>query len=509
VHTTAPSGRFLGHPKGLYVLVVAELWERFSFYGMRALLIFFLTERFLFSDTMSFAVYGSYASLVYITPLIGGLLADRYLGAKQSVIFGALLMIVGHIGLALDDFSPAWGDESLQLQIFYASLAFLIVGVGLLKPNISAMVGDLYPKDGPQRDSGFTLFVLGVNFGAMVAAIACGYVGHTYGWGAGFGLAAIGMIIGLAVFLLGGRHLVGIGAPPNGELLRRRTRIGLTTQWVVFIGVLLAVVAAWQLVQVFRFLGYLVLLSIIGSVGGALLYAVRRLQLVERQQMFATLGLMVVWTIFAALIDQLGSSVSLFTERLVNREVTFGGSFQVQSAQLLAVVPFLIIVISPVFAWLWGYLDKRGMNPSSPVKVAWSLILMGAGFACLILGTLWLDANGRVPLVFLMLLFVFVAVADLLIVPIGLSAISKLAVRELVGFMMALWMLAVAVGNYLASLIAQLSALDPEALRVAPAAQVMEHYRGFFVQLTLGGIVLGVLALAAAPTVRRWMHGVR
>jgi POT family proton-dependent oligopeptide transporter len=509
VSTPAEVSRFLGHPRGLYVLVVAEMWERFSFYGMRALLIFFLTERFSFSDSMSFSVYGSYTALVYVSPLMGGLLADRYLGSRRAVVFGALLMIAGHFGLALDDVTSHWGGRSLQLQVFYAALAFLIVGVGLLKPNISTMVGGLYPKEGHLRDSGFTLFVLGVNFGAMIAAIACGYVGHRWGWGRGFGLAGIGMLFGLAVFALGRRHLHGIGTPPDPQLLRRRTRFGMSQEWIVYAAVLLSVLGAWQLVQMFELLGYLVVVVIIASVGGALAYAMRRLEIVQRQQLFAVLALMCVWTLFAALIEQLGSSVNLFTERLVNRDISIGVDLRIQSAQLQAVVPFLIIATSPFFAWLWGFLQKRNAIPSSPAKLAASLILMGTGYGCLALGTLWLDSGGQVRLVFLLALFVLIAVADLCIVPIGLSVVSKLAVRELVGFMMALWMLAVAIGNYLASLIARLSSLEPDLLRSAAPAEVMAHYRGFFVQLALGGILLGALALAAAPKVRRWMHGVQ
>lgn len=501
-----------GHPKGLYVLVLTEMWERFSFYGMRGLLVFFLIDKFRFSDSLSFATYGGYTALVYVSPLIGGMIADRYLGFSRAVVFGGMLMLVGHLGLALEDLlfvtevgTPA-GLAPAQLQLFHLSLAFLIVGVGLLKPNISAMVGGLYPKGGHLRDSGFTVFVSGINVGATVSAVLCGYVGQKYGWGYGFGLSALGMAAGLCVFVGGRRHLKGIGEPPAAARLHADLIAGLNPLVLIYLATLLAVLAVWQLMQMLEYLGFIVGLTFVGAAIGVLGYAFRRLERMQRQQLFSALMLMAIWVCFAAIIEQVGSSISLFTQRAVDRTV-FG--IEIQPAQLHGLLPFLVIVFSPVFAWWWGYLERRNRNPSTPAKFALSLLLLGVGYAALALGALWPDESARVSLIWVVLLYIFFAVGDLFIVPVGLSAVTKLAAREVVGFMMGLWMLSVAIGNYFSALIAQYSALPPEALAKALPEEILLHYQTFFAYLALGATLLGVLALLCAPAIRKWMYDVR
>ena len=261
------SGTLFGHPKGLYVLFLTEMWERFSFYGVRALLIFYLTQRFHFTDNRAFAVYGNYSALVYIYPLLGGMLADRYFGYRKSVIYGAILMIIGHAGLVLQEgyFSAGTAASSgllnpgdrIALGIFYFSLAFLIAGVGFLKSNISTMVGELYPRQSPLRDSGFTIFNWGINIGATLAAFTCGYVGQKYGWAYGFGLAGSGMTLGLTVFLSGRRYLANGGSLPVAEPVKATST--LRSGKIVAIGVFVAlsILLTWQLVQLDA-LGYFV-----------------------------------------------------------------------------------------------------------------------------------------------------------------------------------------------------------------------------------------------------------
>lgn len=508
--TAAADDYFLGHPKGLYVLVLTEMWERFSFYGMRALLVFFLIEKFRFSDALSFATYGSYTALVYISPIVGGLIADRYLGFSRSVTFGAILMIVGHSGLALEDFlftsAAAAAPEPAQLQLFHLSLAFLIIGVGLLKPNISAMVGGLYPKDGYLRDSGFTVFIWGINFGATISAVLCGYVGQKYGWGYGFGLAGLGILLGLAVFIRGQPHLHGVGGPPDAAYLSKPLGAGLNPQIVIYALTLVSVVVVWQLVQMLDVLGYVVGVTFVGAAIGALVYGFTRLGRIERQQLFAAVMLMSIWVCFAAIIEQVGSSINLFTDRVVDRTVV---GFEIRSAQMQGVLPFLVILFSPFFAWLWGYLEKHNLNPTTPAKFGLSLIFLGLGYAALTAGALWPDELGRVNVLWVLLLYVFFAVGDLFIVPVGLSAITKLAAREVVGFMMGLWMLSVAIGNYFSAMIAKLSALDPSDQLKAQPGEILLHYQTFFGYLALGSTLIGILALICTPGIRKWMHGVR
>ncbi|MEJ0037980.1 MAG: oligopeptide:H+ symporter [Gammaproteobacteria bacterium] len=500
---------FLGHPKGLYVLALTEMWERFSFYGMKALLVFFLIGRFGYSDAQSFATYGTYTALVYLSPILGGLVADRYLGFTKSVTLGAVLMTVGHAGLALDDFlfgGAASTASPGQLPVFHLSLACLIVGVGLLKPNISAMVGELYPRDGYLRDSGFTVFVWGINFGATISALLCGYLGQTYGWGYGFGLAGVGILLGLSIFLHGQKHLRGIGVPPDAARLKARVWAGLSREMLIYAGAVLCVILVWPLSRMVEALGYVVGATFFVVAIGILFYGFRRLERVARHQLFAAVMLMTVWVGFVALVEQTGSSISLFTERVIDRKA---GALEIRSAQLQALLPFLVIALSPVFAWLWGFLERRSLNPSTPTKFAWSLLLLGVGYGTVTLGALWPGADGRLHIGWLVSLYFFFAVGDLLIVPVGLSAVTKLAARSLVGLMMGLWMLSVAIGNFFAASIAKWSALDPTKAQSIAPLELLAHYQGFFAWLTVLSVLLGVVALACTPWIRRSMHGVR
>jgi POT family proton-dependent oligopeptide transporter len=253
-------------------------------------------------------------------------------------------------------------------------------------------------------------------------------------------------------------------------------------------------------------LGAVVGLTFAGAAGAVLTYGFRKLERVQRQQLFAALMLMSIWVCFAAIIEQVGSSIALFLDRVVDRNV-FG--IEIRAAQVGGLLAFLVILFSPVFAWLWGYLERRNLNPSSPAKFALSLVLLGVGYAALAIGGFWPDSAGRVSIAWVVLLYVFFAIGDLFIVPVGLSAITKLAAREIVGFMMGLWMLSVAIGNYFSALIAKASALEPAVLAAAQPMELLRHYQVFFGYLALGSTLMGVLALACAPGIRKWMHGVR
>jgi proton-dependent oligopeptide transporter, POT family len=501
---------FLGHPKGLYVLALAEMWERFSYYGMKALLVFFLISRFGYSDELSFATYGTYTALVYLSPILGGLVADRYLGFTKCVTLGAILMTLGHAGLALDDFVFGAGVAGVivpgQLPLFHFSLACLIVGVGLLKPNISAMVGELYPKEGYLRDSGFTVFIWAVNFGATISALICGYLGQTYGWGYGFGVAGIGILFGLAVFLGGQKHLRGIGLPPDAARLRAPAWAGMSQETLIYIATALCVLLVWPLSRMVNALGYVVGFAFVIVAVALAVYGFKRLGQIERQQLFAATMLMTIWVAFVALIEQTGSSVALFTERVIDRRA---GGVEFRSAQLQALLPFLVIVLAPVFAWLWGFLERRRLNPSTPAKFAQSVMLLGVGYGAVTLGALWPNEAGKLHMVWLFLLYLFFAIGDLFIVPVGLSAVTKLATRTIIGLMMGLWMLSIAIGNFFAAAIAKTSAVDPVLARTLPASELLSHYQGFFGYLTLASFALGFVALLFTPAIRKWMHGVK
>jgi proton-dependent oligopeptide transporter, POT family len=512
-----------GHPKGLYVLFLTEMWERFSFYGVRSLLIFFLTQRFVFSDDHAFAIYGSYSALVYIYPLIGGMLADRYFGYSRSVTYGAILMIAGHAGLVLQEVYFAHtatpgslaGGSGTSSEAFFLSLALLIAGVGLLKSNISTMVGKLYSRESTQRDSAFTIFNWGINIGSMLAAFVCGYVGQKYGWGYGFGLAGTGMILGLLIFLGGQRYLREGGLPPEAEPPKAFTALG-SRKAMLLVGFIAAtILVTWRLIQLVEVLGYLVVGTTVFAISRALYIGFKELGRVERERLWCALVIWAIYTCYAALVEQMGSSINLFNERAVNRIVHLptalaaGGSIEIQSSQLFGVIGFLLLILSPIFAWLWGYLERRNRNPSTPAKVCFSLFALGAGYCAVAIGTLWPDSTGHVRLVWLILLYFFFAIAALIVGPIGLSAITRLGASRIVGFLVGLWLLGVALGSYAASNIAKLSSLDPSAMTTMGSSDILTHYRTFFIHLALASTLIGVLFTTAIPVMKRWMHGLR
>ena len=249
-----PSDQFFGHPSGLFVCFATELWERFSFYGMKYLLLLYLTKYHLFSDTNGLEVLGSYAALVYALPVVGGMLADRFLGMRKAVVFGGVLLVLGHMGMALEGEQARVVNgeivrDEIALQFFYVSLALIIVGVGFLKPNISTIVGQLYSKDDPRRDAGFTIFYMGINIGAFTATILCGYLGETYGWRYGFGAAGIGMVIGLITFIRGQPLLLGIAEPKDNEMLKQKSILGLSIEATIYLLSLTGIAIIWQMLQ--------------------------------------------------------------------------------------------------------------------------------------------------------------------------------------------------------------------------------------------------------------------
>jgi proton-dependent oligopeptide transporter, POT family len=512
-----------GHPRGLYVLFLTEMWERFSFYGVRSLLIFFLTQRFVFSDDHAFAIYGSYSALVYIYPLIGGMLADRYFGYSRSVMYGAILMIAGHVGLVLQEVflahagarEPLTAGANPSSEAFFLSLALLVAGVGLLKSNISTMVGKLYSRESTQRDSAFTIFNWGINIGSMFASFVCGYVGQKYGWAYGFGLAGSGMVLGLLIFIAGQPYLRKGGLPPEAELPKDFAALG-TRKTILLVGfVAVTILVTWQLLQLVQILGYLVIGTTIFAISRAVYIGFKELGRVERERLWCALTIWAIYTSYATLVEQMGSSINLFNERAVNRVIhvptalVAGGTLEIQSSQLFGVIAFVLLILSPVFAWLWSYLERRNRNPSTPAKVCCSLFSLAAGYCAVVIGTLWPDADGHVNLVWLILLYFFFAIAALLVGPIGLSAITRLGASRIVGFLVGLWLLGVALGNYVASNIATLSSVDPSAMATMDSSDILKHYRTFFGHLALASFLIGVLFTTATPVMKRWMHGLR
>ncbi len=495
---------FFGHPRGLAVLFFAEMWERFSFYGMRGLLILYLTKHWLFSDGLASGIYASYAALVYLMPVVGGLVADRYLGFRKAVTIGAVLLCLGHLGMAYEGepaqrINGAVVQDELALQVFYLSLGLIIVGVGLLKPNISSIVGSLYGPEDTRRDSGFTIFYMGINVGAVLAALTCGYLGEVYGWAYGFGLAGIGMLVGLVTFVRGKPLLEGHGEPPD-EAKLQRVRFGLSLQFRIILGALGMVVVAWWLMQNQAVVGHLLTFSSAAAVAGVLVYMFVSCSVEERKSMGLLLFLTAYSVIFWALFEQAGSSMNLFADRNVDREIL---GVRVATAQLQFFNPGFIILLAPLFSMLWQWLGSRHREPSAATKFGLGVTQAGLGFLILVYGISHADSTGQVAMVWLALAYLIHTTGELCLSPVGLSMVTKLSVARVVGLMMGVWFLASSVAHYVAGLIAAIAQVEGGA--GASSLDSLQVYAETFYTVGMVGLGTGVFLLILSPFLTRWV----
>jgi len=477
---TRPQPEVAGHPKGLYILFFAEMWERFSYYGMRALLIFYLTQHWLFNDSASTVVYAAYVSLVYITPVLGGWLADRYLGQRKAVLFGAVLLTLGHFLMA---FEGTGGQNDPTINVFWLALSFIIVGSGFLKANISVIVGQLYPLTDVRRDGAYTIFYMGINVGAAIGTIIAGYLGVTLGWSYGFGAAGIGMLLGLIVFILGKPLLLGQGEPP--KLLKKSREFSLYAVGLAAVGVM------WVLIQYQSVVGGLMLLSGIALLGYVLFEAFK-LEKEPRERMFAILFLIALQPLFWGLFEQAGGSLNLFTDRYVD----LGG---VPAPIFQSINPIYIILLAPIFAWLWTFLGKRGLEPSTPAKFGLGLVQLGFGFLVLVWGAASVGIDAKVPVLFLFAIYFFHTTGELCLSPVGLSAMNRLAPRHLASLIMGAWFFATAGGNYVAGMIGAATGGEDGAM-------TREATMDIYWQIGLFAIVVGIIVMVVSRWVKHWMH---
>jgi POT family proton-dependent oligopeptide transporter len=496
---TAPGGgegrTFLGHPTGLYTLFFAEMWERFSYYGMRALLIFYLTQHWLFSDGKANLIYGAYASLVYITPVLGGYLADRYLGQRKAVQFGAVLLTFGHCLMAVEGVG---GQNDPTINVFWLALAFIIVGSGFLKANISVIVGQLYELRDVRRDSAYTIFYMGVNSGAAIGSIFVGYLGQTYGWSWGFGSAGVGMLLGLIVFVLGRPSLRGKGEAPDPELLRKRTA-GMSLEWLLYVIGTASVIVIWVLIQFQAAIGWLLLVAGIALIGYIVAVAVTKLDRDARHRIYAVLFLLACEPIFWGLYEQAGGSLNLFTDRYVDRTL-FG--WDVPASIFQSVNPIYILLLGPVFAWLWPMLARRGWEPSTPAKFGLGVLQVGFSFLVLVWGAEAAGMGNATPVIFIFLIYLFQTTGELCLSPVGLSAMNRLAPAHMAGLIMGAWFYATAGGEYLAGMIGHATGAEEGEGAHAAKELVLSIYN------TIGwiGIGVGIGVLVVAPLIKRLMH---
>ena len=605
------------HPRGLHILFFAEMWERFSYYGMRSILIFYLTQHFVFSQGFASSQYGAYTSLVYLMPLIGGILADRYLGTRKAIAFGALLLVAGHLLMAAEGNSASQtlkyqeavytfevdgrgdlrrtflpiGDARCELNapedsgsactinaseagdlvftglpsnapipatipkadyelgvadrnplfvgIFYLALSLIIVGVGFLKSNISAIVGQLYPPGDPKRDPGFTLYYYGINLGAFWATALCGLLGETVGWWAGFGLAGVGMAFGWLVFtrarLLfwtkGPAQLPeNVGRPPAPEDLKGKGLFGLSKEYTIYLGGIIAVGVVWMLVQsppaqildglndfTQSALGFMNLprqdhvhifyLLMLGSIVflGYIFYTMTKVSKVEAQRLGLALILVAAATVFWTLFEQAGSSLSLFADQ--NTQLPSDGFLTVTASQTQSFNAGFILLFAPVFAALWAWLGSRNLDPNPTLKFGLGIIQVGVGFFMLVIGAQFADGQFQVPIIFLILLYMFHTTGELFLSPVGLSAISKLSVYKVLSTMMAIWFLSSAWAQYIGGIIAGMTETESVAGSALSNEAALNASLDVFWILGWIGVGIGVLLSLGSFVLKHMAHG--
>jgi proton-dependent oligopeptide transporter, POT family len=477
---TQSEPEFAGHPKGLYMLFFAEMWERFSYYGMRAILIFYLTQHWLFSDGKSNLIYGAYTSLVYITPVLGGYLADRYLGQRKAVLFGGILLAAGHSLMAVEGVG---GQSDPTINVFWAALAFIIVGSGFLKANISVMVGQLYKMTDIRRDGAYTIFYMGINVGAAIGTILVAYLGQTVGWGVGFGLAGIGMLAGLVVFVLGKAALRGAGEAP--ALLTKGKEFSIYAIGISAVAVIWALVQYQDVIQGLLAVSGILLL-------GYVLFESFKLPKEPRERMFAILFLISLNPIFWGLFEQAGGSMNLYTDRFVDRGGVPAGIFQ-------SINPIYIILLAPLFAGLWQWLAKRGKEPSAPAKFGIAILQMGLANLVLVWGANLIGVAAMTPVILIFMYYLLATTAELCLSPVGLSAMNRLAPKYLASLIMGAWFYMTAVGNFVAGKIGEATGGEGGEMTKQGLLDVYE----LFGWIAIG---VGVVVLLLSPIVKRWMH---
>lgn len=557
----------LGHPRGLIILFFTEMWERFSYYGMRGLLILYLTQHFLFSDEKSSLLYGAYTALVYVMTIIGGSLADRYLGARKAVTFGAILLVLGHFGMAFegngskqllnyndttyevaldgrggdarqmiisdqgssyinftqtdmeiqdpaavglpatiarDDFTTSIVTEEFYKNILYLSLALLIAGVGFLKANISTIVGSLYGFGDARRDSGFTIFYMGINLGSFLSSIFCGYLGIVYGWKYGFGLAGIGMAFGLCIFLFYQGWLEGKAEPPSMEKLKEKVFLFVDREMMCYlIGV--AIIA----VSMFLVMNEELVGGILGPIGIIMFiylvyYALAKCEGDVRSRMLAAIYFVLAQIPFWALFEQAGSSLNLLTARLVDRTIM---GWSVPTPVFQALNAGYIFLFAPLVAWLWIWLAKRNMNPSTPVKFAGGVALAGLGFLSLVWGMKGSGAAGLTPVLFIFLIYWIHTMGELMVSPVGLSVVTKLAPVSVVGMTMGAWFLYSGLSNYLAGVIARTTGAETIGGQMTDIAAAKAGYIEVYSQVGYIALGIALVMLLISPIINKMMHG--
>lgn len=467
-------------PPALYILFFAEIWERFSYYGMRALLILFMTKKLLMNDETSYEVYGAYTALVYASTVIGGYMADRFLGNRLAIYIGGVLIAMGHFTLAMP----------IQKSLFMG-LAFIILGTGFFKANISSLLGQFYQKNDPRRDGGFTIFYMGINIGGFLAPLICGLVGEKFGWHYGFALAGFGMLSGLLVLVCGSDVLKGKGEAPNRQKLMKARFMGLSQFHLILIGTVIMVPVCGFVIFNKTIMEYF--LQIFGGAALiALFWLAFKAEPEERKSMLTLAVMLPFYMAFFACFEQAGASMNLFADRNVDR-MLFG--FEIPTTYFQMLNPMFIILCAPLISMLWIKLGQKKKDPLTPIKFVLGLLQVGLGFACLIAGVKSAH-EGMTSMIWLTLAYFFHSTGELCLSPVGLSMATKLSPARFTGFMMGVLFLSIAFASYLAQVIAKVfgapKGIDVAQDKIASLAGFADIYQ-FLVYMPIGAAVLLLL----------------
>ena len=488
--------QMFGHPKGLFYLFFAELWERFSFYGMRALLTLYMVNEIFKAiaerDAATAVVYASYGSLVYASTVIGGQISDKILGMRSSIFLGGILMAVGHFVLAV--------ESDLA---FFLALALIVVGNGFFKPNISTFVGALYKEGDVRKDSGFTIFYMGINIGGFVAPLLCGWLAAEYGWHYGFGLAGIGMMAGLIFFWSGIKKNVfgDKGLPPSKEIYDKKVlgipqKILIPIIAVLFVPAIAYLLASWQanyVSGIFKFIGFAVL--------AYLAYIMYNLDVVARKKLIVAVLITFFMTLFWGFHELSGSVITLFASRNVALEGIMTAS------QTNALNSMFIILLAIPISLLWGYLSKNKLNPRTPYKFGLGLVLAGISFYILSISGASADENGMVPFAYLLVMYFIISIGELFMSPVGLSKITDLSPKNIVAFMMGVWFLSSAFAFQIVGFISTQLAVESTDADVG-GLETLSIYTDGFHLISLYSIGAGAIVLLLSPLMKKLMGNV-
>jgi POT family proton-dependent oligopeptide transporter len=481
---------FFGHPRGLATLFFTEMWERFSYYGMRALLLLFLVDTVEngglgLDERNGAAIYGLYTMFVYLLALPGGWLADNFFGQRKAVFIGGCFITVGHIFLMIP-----------QPQTFFTGLVIVVLGVGLLKPNVSSIVGGLYPvSEQIKRDAGFSIFYMGINLGAFIAPLITGYIGEEIAWNYGFGVAGLGMGIGLIQYKLSEKYLGEVGKDPvkledpvKQEKREKNIKIGLIIFFVTLVFLMslsFTGVINFDPIIVASLSGIIIFITATAFFVYVILF--EKLTSEEKKKIIVIAILFIFSALFWSGFEQAGSSLNLFAKRYSDR--LFLG-WEIPASWFQSINSIFIIILSPVFAWLWIKLSRKNISVGTPLKFGLGLFFLGLGFAAVAIASQEIVGGEKPIWVWLILTYFLHTVGELFLSPVGLSAMTKLSPKKLVGQMMGIWFMSTAFGNLIAGLIAG----EMEESSILANPQLMPDLFWFIVKTTcISGIILMLL----------------